>query len=48
MTFTLRNPDGTPWGGENHVSKEMRAKADEMGGYITDDTTGDTVYPTED
>jgi len=25
----------------------MKDKADELGGYVTDDTTGYTVYPEE-
>lgn len=47
MGYTLRHADGTPWGGEGHLSQEMKDKADELGGYVTDDTTGYTVYPEE-
>lgn len=47
MGYTLHKADGTPWGGEGYLSRNMKDKADELGGYITNDDTGDTVYPEE-
>lgn len=47
MSYTVHNAEGVPVAGDAVLSQGMKDYADEIGGYITDDTTGDRVYPEE-
>lgn len=47
MTYTVHEANGTPRAGDAVLSDNMKELADELGGYITDDTTGDVIYPEE-
>lgn len=47
MSVTLYSPEGTPLSGEATPSAYMKARCDEVGGYVLDDQTGDRVYPKE-
>lgn len=47
MTYTLHDKDGTPVAGDARFEDTMKGRCDEIGGYITDDNTGDRVYPQE-
>lgn len=47
MTVTLYDAQGTPIAGDATAGQHMRDRADELGGYIKDDATGDIIYPEE-
>ena len=48
MSYTVRDSSGQPVSGDAEVDDNMRAYADSLGGSITNDQTGETVYPEED
>ncbi|UVG33788.1 hypothetical protein SEA_HERCULESXL_3 [Microbacterium phage HerculesXL] len=45
MTYTLHDSSGQPVAGDATAGQPMRDRADELHGYIVDDTTGETIYP---
>ncbi|AWY05368.1 hypothetical protein HOT42_gp17 [Microbacterium phage Metamorphoo] len=44
MSVILHEADGTVKAGEEAISPEMRAYADEHGGYVVDTETGDIIH----
>lgn len=46
--YTLYDKDGNPMAGDTILSKEIKARADEIGGYVKQDATEQVVYPQED
>lgn len=44
MSVTLHNPDGTPNAGDPAISAVMKDYATDIGGYITDNETGDVLF----
>jgi hypothetical protein len=45
MGYTLYSAEGQPLAGDPILEENMKARADEVHGYITDDSTGQRVYP---
>jgi len=46
MAYTLHTEDGTPIAGDARLEQHMKARCDEINGYVTDDN-GNRVYPLE-
>lgn len=46
--YTLYDVNGNPMAGDLSLSREMKARADELDGYILEVATGQRVYPEED
>ncbi|QBI98100.1 hypothetical protein SEA_FIREMAN_16 [Microbacterium phage Fireman] len=44
MSVILHEADGSIKAGEDQIGPEMRAYADEHGGYVVDTETGDVIY----
>ncbi|QZD98591.1 hypothetical protein SEA_JEMERALD_3 [Microbacterium phage Jemerald] len=47
MTYTVHNAQGLAVAGDSLLTDNMRDYVDDNGGHITDDNTGDVVYPEE-
>jgi hypothetical protein len=43
--YILYDVNGNPMSGDTHLDGHMKARADELGGYIEDASTGERVYP---
>lgn len=44
MSVTVYTPKGEPRAGDPHLTSAMTEMADELGGYVTDDKTGEMLY----
>lgn len=45
--YHLYDADGNTIAGDKALGDQMRQKADEVGGYIKDEETGEVIYPEE-